>query len=157
MEEAFIQQITQHKALIYKVCRTFRGNDPEGARDLFQDIVAELWRAFPRYNGSAKWTTWAYRIALYVAITQQRKRKVVTVPFTGVEPPPAPEPNEQLAALHQAIAQLNEPDKALMLLYLDDLSYADMAEITGLTENHIGVKLNRIKSKLKNLLLYGKS
>jgi RNA polymerase sigma-70 factor (ECF subfamily) len=74
-----------------------------------------------------------------------------------MEPPPVPEPNEQLAALHQAIDLLHEPDKALILLYLDDLSYADMAEITGLTENHIGVKLSRIKSKLKNLLLHGKS
>ncbi|HAD13816.1 MAG TPA: RNA polymerase subunit sigma-70 [Saprospirales bacterium] len=157
MEESFIQLVTQHKALIYKVCRTFRENDPEGARDLFQDIVAELWRAFPRYNGTAKWTTWAYRIALYVAITQQRRRKLHMVPFTGMEPPPVPEPNEQLAALHQAIVRLNEPDKALILLYLDDLSYADMAEITGLTETHIGVKLSRIKSKLKNLLFHGKS
>jgi RNA polymerase sigma-70 factor (ECF subfamily) len=88
-----------------------------------------------------------------VAITQQRKRKLPTVAFPDVELPPPPEPNEQLANLHQAIAQLSEPDKAIILLYLDDLSYADMAEITGLTENHIGVKLNRIKGKLKNLLL----
>lgn len=161
MEEDFLQQVEQHKALIYKVCHTFRGNDSDAKRDLFQDIVGELWKAFPRYNGSVKWTTWAYRIALNVAITQQRRRKVQTVEWSdALEQEPAsvpPEASEQLAALHRTIAQLNEIEKSIILLYLDDHSYTDIADITGLTENHVGVKVNRIKSKLKTLLFHGKS
>lgn len=159
MEEIFLRQIEQHKALIFKVCHTFRGADAEAQRDLFQDIVAELWRAFPRFNGSVKWTTWAYRIALNVAITQQRRKRIATVEWSdaaaGAVQHPA-ETDEQLAALNQAIATLNEAEKALILLYLDDLSYADIADITGLSENHVGVKINRIKNKLKSLLLHGK-
>lgn len=165
MEETFLRQIEQHKALIFKVCHTFRNNDAEARRDLFQDIVAELWRAFPRFNGSVKWTTWAYRIALNVAITQDRRKKIATVEWSEAlavdaerqsSRPDSEDLSESLAALYQAIAQLNEAEKALILLYLDDLSYADIADITGLTENHVGVKINRIKSKLKTLLFHGK-
>ena len=164
MEEAFLRQIEQHKTLIFKVCHTFRGADKEGQRDLFQDIVAELWRAFPRFNHSVKWTTWACRIALNVAITQQRRRKITTVEWTDefasaidrqANRPASEGAGDQLNTLYQAISRLNEAEKALILLYLDDLSYADIADITGLTENHVGVKINRIKSKLKSLLLHG--
>lgn len=166
MEQAFIQLITTHQALIYKVCHVY-ASEPDARRDLFQEIVAQLWRAFPRYNADLKWTTWAYRIALNVAITQWRKPRKTSLIYTGSfqaqleqslpDTPYDATSDEQLAALHHAIAQLNPADKALIVLYLDGLSYADIAQVVGITENNAGVKLNRIKTKLKAMLQHGTS
>jgi RNA polymerase sigma-70 factor, ECF subfamily len=158
MEKEFLQLITTHKALIYKICHTYERD--EGLRnDLFQEIILNLWKAFPRYEAKAKWTTWAYKIGLNVAITQRRKQHISTTaladdfekalsdtPYDGTV-------EERLKALYQAIAQLNAAEKALILLHLDDVPYADISEIIGITENNVGVKLNRIKSKLKSILL----
>lgn len=166
MEQAFTELIKTHQALIYKVCHVYANGD-EARRDLFQEIVAQLWRAFPKYNTDQKWTTWAYRIALNVAITQWRKPEKVSLSYSGSfqirleqslpDTPYDPTPDERLAALHAAIAQLSPAEKALILLYLDGLSYADIAQVTGITENNAGVKLNRIKAKLKTMLQHGKS
>ncbi|MEY4904847.1 MAG: hypothetical protein RLZZ292_2662 [Bacteroidota bacterium] len=157
MQEQFLEYITIHNALIYKVCHTFE-RDSERQRDLFQDIILNLWKAFPNFKNNSKWTTWAYRIALNVAITQRRKPQVTTSElnetfYTALADATFDERKEtRLNALHQAINQLNPAEKALILLYLDDASYSEIAEIIGITENNIGVKLNRIKSKLKQLL-----
>lgn len=166
MEQAFIQHIEKNKNLIYKVCHVYEARE-HARRDLFQEIVVQLWRAFPNYNPAYKWTTWAYRIALNTAITQRRKSSLNTIPFSGllqneweqkiVDRPEENGEDERIEALHQAIAQLNPVEKALVLLYLDNQSYSDMAEIVGLSENNVGVRLNRVKSKLKSILLYGKS
>lgn len=165
LEQAFLKHIALHQALIYKVCHTFERAE-EARRDLFQDILVQLWRAFPNYNGSCKWTTWAYRIALNVAITQRRKSKMSITGLTDqlqqeidrTRPAGSYDTtaDEQAEALHRAIAQLTAAEKALILLYLDDVSYKEISDITGMTENNVGVKLNRIKSKLKTLLSYGK-
>jgi RNA polymerase sigma-70 factor, ECF subfamily len=159
MQEQFLEYITTHNALIYKVCHTFE-RDLERQRDLFQDIILNLWKAFPNFKNNSKWTTWAYRIALNVAITQRRKPQVTTSElnetfYTGLADVTFDESKEtRLNALYQAINQLNPAEKALILLYLDDASYSEIAEIIGITENNIGVKLNRIKFKLKQLLTH---
>ena len=158
MQAAFLAHITQHKALIYKVCHTFE-RDEDLRRDLFQDIVLNLWKAFPNFQGTAKWTTWAYRIALNVALAQRRKTRIATTELTDVfaqslaTASPDSQTEDRLASLYAAIAQLNAAEKALILLYLDDISYSEIAEIVGITENNVGVKLNRIKVKLKLLML----
>ena len=157
MQEEFLALIAEHKTLIYKVCHTFE-RDAELRRDLFQEILLNLWKAYPTYQPTAKWTTWAYRIALNVAITLRRKSQLPTAEYSeliGQKLTDAPYdtlPDERLSALHQAIAQLNTAEKALILLYLDDISYAEIAEIIGITENNVGVKINRIKSKIKQIL-----
>jgi RNA polymerase sigma-70 factor (ECF subfamily) len=157
MQEQFLKYITTHKALIYKVCHTFEP-DTERQRDLFQDIILNLWKAFPNFKAQSKWTTWAYRIALNVAITQRRKPQISTSEldegvYEHLSDSVFDESKEiRLNALYKAINHLNEVEKALILLYLDDVSYSEIAEIIGITENNIGVKLNRIKSKLKLLL-----
>jgi RNA polymerase sigma-70 factor, ECF subfamily len=158
MEKEFLQLITTHKALIYKICHTYERD--EGLRnDLFQEIILNLWKAFPRYEAKAKWTTWAYKIGLNIAITQRRKQHISTTVLaddfekTLSDTPYDETVEERLKALYQAIAQLNAAEKALILLHLDDISYADISEIVGITENNVGVKLNRIKSKLKLILL----
>lgn len=154
MEQQFLTYIEAHQGLLYKVCRTYEA-EREAQRDLYQEIVLQLWRAFPRFDGRAQWSTWAYRIALNVAITQRRRQRMSTLelserpetamPDTAVGP-------DALEVLYRAITQLNDAEKALILLHLDDLPYSEIAEITGLTENHVGVKLSRIKSKLKTLI-----
>jgi RNA polymerase sigma factor (sigma-70 family) len=157
MQAAFLAHITAHKALIYKVCHTFERDD-DLRRDLFQDIVLHLWRAFPNFQAAAKWTTWAYRIALNVAITKRRKPQIITAEWSDTferrlpDTPYDSTTDERLAALYASINQLNAAEKALILLYLDDISYAEIAEIIGITENNVGVKLNRIKTKLKQML-----
>jgi RNA polymerase sigma factor (sigma-70 family) len=158
MQAAFLAHITQHKALIYKVCHTFE-RDEDLRRDLFQEIVLNLWKAFPNFQGTAKWTTWAYRIALNVALAQRRKPQIPTAELTNILTQSLAASSsdslveERLTALYAAIAQLNAAEKALILLYLDDISYSEIAEIVGITENNVGVKINRIKAKLKFLML----
>lgn len=165
MEQEFITCLDRHSALLHKVCHTY-AYDPEQRRDLFQEIVVQLWRAFPKYNPALKWTTWAYRIALNVAITQRRKTTLPTVSLTDPfrqaaenslrDHPYDAAADEQTTALYRAIAQLNAAEKALVLLFLDDIPYAEIAEITGITENYVGVKMSRVKAKLKTLVIYGK-
>lgn len=158
MEKEFLQLVTTHKALIYKICHTYE-RDERLRNDLFQEIILNLWKAFPKYDATTKWTTWAYKIGLNVAITQRRKQRIPTTAFSNdfeqtlSDTPYDYTVEERLKTLHQAIAQLNAAEKALILLYLDDVSYADISEIIGITENNVGVKLNRIKSKLKSILL----
>jgi RNA polymerase sigma-70 factor, ECF subfamily len=158
MEQVFIGHITAHQALLFKVCRIF-GPTQEARDDLFQDIVLQLWLAFPNYQSTAKWTTWAYRIALNVAISQCRKKYLPTTSLSGNlystlanRPADPTEAQDTLAALYVAIAMLDPAEKALVLLYLDELSYAEIAEITGISVGNVGVKLNRVKAKLRTII-----
>ena len=158
MEKEFLELVTKHKALIYKICHTYERDDVL-RNDLIQEIILNLWKAFPKYDATTKWTTWAYKIGLNVAITQIRKRHIPTTTLTAEfeqtfsDTPYDYTVEDRLKTLHQAIAHLNAAEKALILLYLDDVSYSDISEIIGITENNVGVKLNRIKSKLKSILL----
>jgi len=129
------------------------------SEDLFQEIVLQLWKSYPTFNHESRITTWMYRVALNTAISSLRKGKRTLG-------------NQQLSSLHdnlqenkdiridiqydhalqQAILALNRFDKALVLLYLDENSYLEMSEIMGISESNIGVKINRIKKKLKQIL-----
>ncbi len=151
----FLALVDQHQGIIHKVCRLYR-DTPEDQEDLFQEIIYQLWRSLPSFVGTAKFTTWMYRIALNTAMATYRKKSPQLV-FSGTFPERA---EEDVSAERQhreekmfaALKQLNDPEKALIALYLDDLSYREIAELTGLTENHVGVKLNRIKTKIKKIL-----
>lgn len=154
-EQQFVILLEQHQAILHKVCRLYAA-DREARKDLFQDMVVQLWRAFPQYDaGRSKWSTWAWRIALNVALTRRRNKRHTELPlpeqpeFTDTDLPPDTD------ALFWAIGQLNASDKALIMLFLEELSYAEMAEVTGLSVSHIGVKLHRIKSLLKKYLTHG--
>ncbi len=158
MEKEFIQLITEHQGIIHKVCRMYCRN-PADAEDLFQEITLQLWRSYPVFNKYAKVSTWMYRLALNTAITRLRKSSIRASwqPLTSRNYNAA-QPNEQRLdveydqELQKALNTLNKFDKALVLLYLDEKSYKEIAEIMGVTESNIGVKINRIKKKLKQLL-----
>jgi RNA polymerase sigma-70 factor (ECF subfamily) len=158
LEKQFIQVITEHQGIILKVCRMYC-SDREDSKDLFQEIVLQLWKSYPKFNGTAKISTWMYRLALNIAITRLRKnsRRPGTSPL-GDQHLEFPDQKSQRIdieyghELQLAIDSLNKFDKALMLLYLDEKSYKEMAEIMELSETNVGVKIGRIKQKLKEKL-----
>lgn len=151
-ETQFLQLIDQHQGIIFKICRLYR-DTKEDREDLFQEIVFQLWKSLPGYSARASFTTWMYRVALTTAIAVFRKKQPRIV-YTAALPEhtlgPRPE-NPAAEQLMQTLKQLNDGEKALIALYLEDLSYQEIAEITGISENYVGVKLNRIKQKLAKL------
>jgi RNA polymerase sigma factor (sigma-70 family) len=152
-ETHFLQLINTHQAIIHKICRLYR-DTPQDREDLFQEIIFQLWRSVPSFQGKSKFSSWMYRIALNTAILSFRKKRP-DIRYTDRLPdnPEEPrEPDEQQEQLLHALKQLNNGDKALITLYLEDLSYKEISEITGITENNVGVKLNRIKNKIQQLL-----
>lgn len=152
-ETQFLQLISTHQAILHKICRLYRDTSQD-REDLFQEIIFQLWRSVPSFQGKAKFSSWMYRIALNTAILPFRKKRP-DIRYTDQLPdnPEEPhEPDRQQEQLLYALKQLNDADKALITLYLEDLSYKEIAEITGITENNVGVKLNRIKNKIQQLL-----
>ena len=151
MEQQFIYTINQHQAIIHKVCRLYR-DTPEDREDLFQEIVYQLWKAYPSFRQQSLVSTWMYRIALSTAMAKYRKKSSST-PITSLEnievtasSPGEAHPKQEM--LYRAIAILSAPERAIIALYLDDYSYEEIADMIGISANYVGVKLNRIKQKL---------
>ena len=126
------------------------GRDRE---DLFQEILLNAWKGIHNFKGDARFSTWLYRVALNTAITFYRKeqRQVETTPWPSTLslPDDTNDYKQELDALYQAIAELSPVDKALVMLYLEDYSYAEIGDIMGITANNVAVKMNRIKTKLR--------
>lgn len=134
-------------------------DNAEDRADLFQEIVLQLWGSFDSYKGEAKLSTWMYRVALNTAISQFRKQKK-KAPLTSLSDKEyqIPDPveyaySEELQFLYQAIGNLSEIEKAIMMLYLEDHSYEEISEVMGISKNLVGVKLNRIKNRLRKKLV----
>ena len=148
--------ISQHKGVIYKVANSYC-KDADDRKDLVQEIILQLWRSFPSFNYSVKVSTWMYRVALNVAISFYRrdsKRKNATTELSDslIEIIPDDEPSEtegQLNKLQQFISELKELDRALMILYLEEKSQREIADILGLSESNVSTKVDRIKQKLR--------
>ncbi|RZM12830.1 MAG: sigma-70 family RNA polymerase sigma factor [Pedobacter sp.] len=152
---AFVVLLEQHKGLIHKICRLYRDH-PEDRKDLFQEITFQLWKSYPAFKGNAKISTWFYRIALNTAINIFRKKQPSLQYIAEIPDSADDEPSDELARrqeqLFAAMQQLNDSDKAIMTLYLEDLTYSQIAEVIGISENYIGVKINRIKTKIQALI-----
>ncbi len=154
-ERQFLILINEHQGIIHKICRLYR-DVQEDREDLFQEITFQLWKSHNSFKNNSKISTWIYRIALNTAIATFRKKKQ-DVEYRPTLPEMAEEqPDEELALrqerLFSALKQLDDGDKAIITLYLEDLSYQQIADIIGISENYVGVKLNRIKIKIQNLL-----
>jgi RNA polymerase sigma factor (sigma-70 family) len=157
-EKAFIQLINQHQKIIHKVCNLYL-TWQEDKEDLFQEITLQAWKAYSQFRGDAKFSTWLYRVSLNTAITFFRKDKknafiasVSEIPdlvHMGDKDPI----EEKTKAMYAAIANLSKIDKAIVMLYLEDYSYAEISDIIGITANNIAVKMNRIKVKLREATL----
>lgn len=157
-EGHFLEVLGRHEQIINKVIRIY-GADSEDRSDLFQEIVYQLWRSYGSFKGESRISTWLYRVALNTAITSLRKIKKVP-DHTELDDQSlhvsasfdTPERSQQVQQLYFAIRSLGEVDRALVMLYLEELSYKEIAEVLGLTEDNVGVKLNRIKTKLRVLI-----
>jgi RNA polymerase sigma factor (sigma-70 family) len=154
--KAFEQKIKQHEMLIHKVCSLYAWEKSD-RQDLFQEIVLQLWKAFPKFKGDSKFSTWLYRVALNTAITGLRKQRNF---IDYYEPTTLPQhyddsassmEEEQFKLLYKAIDQLNEIERAITMLYMEDKPYEEMEEILGISQGHLRVKMNRIKEKLRQL------
>ncbi|MNH24982.1 ECF RNA polymerase sigma factor SigR [compost metagenome] len=155
-ETQFLILINEHQGIIHKICRVYR-DIREDREDLFQEITFQLWKSRESFKNDAKISTWIYRIALNTAIATFRKKKA-DIQYCPILPDLEEEPLDEALALRQerlftALKQLDDGDKAIITLYLEDLSYQQIADITGISENYVGVKLNRIKIKIQNLLI----
>ena len=157
-DDQFSALIEEHKGILYKIAQSYCRN-PEDRKDLIQEIVVQLWKSHGRYDSRFKLSTWIYRIALNIAISfyrRDKKRSAQTVPLEEMIIEPAVEPvvspNEQIAALYRVIAQLDELNRALMILYLDDKSYREIASILGISETNVATKISRLKQKIKEQL-----
>jgi RNA polymerase sigma factor (sigma-70 family) len=153
----FEQQVRMHEALLHKVCRLYAHTDAD-RQDLFQEIVIQLWRSYPKFRGEAKRSTWMYRVALNTAITGLRRKKdfinsydPATLPVHLADDNSALLKEEKLQEMYVAIAQLNEVERAIVMLYMDDKSYEEMEEILGMAQGNLRVKMTRIKEKLRQL------
>ncbi|RZA03635.1 MAG: sigma-70 family RNA polymerase sigma factor [Sphingobacteriaceae bacterium] len=155
MEKEFLKSVNEHQGILFKICRMYC-TDNDDVNDLFQDMLLQLWQAWPSFKGASKLTTWMYRICLNTAIARLRKSsrspavQILTEAQYGM-PDAGPQRLDILfdSELQVAIDSLSRIDKALIMLYLDEKSYKEIAEIMDMTESNVGVKLNRIKNKLK--------
>lgn len=152
-EKEFITLLNQHQKIIHKVCNLYM-NRYSDREDLFQEITLQAWKAYGSFRGDARFSTWLYRVALNTAITFFRKEKRRPgLQLTDSLPEQADDTHdpveEQLRAMYAAIGELSRIDKALIMLYLEDYSYNEIGEMMGITANNVAVKMNRIKTKLK--------
>jgi RNA polymerase sigma-70 factor (ECF subfamily) len=158
LEAEFINQLEEHQNILHKICKLYTG-DMDSHKDLFQEMTIQLWKSYPSFRGDSKFTTWAYRVALNTAISlyRNKKRNVPTVQWDNSLHHIRYEEydtrqEEQLRSLYLAVHKLNDIEKALVYMYLEDKDYAEISETLGISEVNARVKMNRIKTKLKNML-----
>ncbi|MFT4839003.1 MAG: RNA polymerase sigma factor (sigma-70 family) [Nonlabens sp.] len=158
LEKEFVKQLDENQNIVHKICRLYT-NDQHAHNDLFQEVTVQLWRAYPKFRGDSKFSTWMYRVALNTAITLYRKstRRVKTQDYESVQfkiedRSEDDEQMEQLTLLYGAVKQLNDIEKALVFLYLEDKNYREISETMGISEVNARVKMNRIKTKLTNII-----
>ncbi len=160
-EIEFAQLLEQHQNILHKICRLYTV-DSDSHKDLFQEIVIQIWKSYPKFRGDSKFTTWAYRIGLNTAISLYRgsKRKITTVDWDmslqNIKYEEYDTDSEnQLKQLYAAVHRLNDIEKALVYMYLEDKDYAEIAETLGISEVNARVKMNRIKTKIKKTIAKG--
>ena len=158
LETKFLSDFEQNQNIAHKICRLYTTNQ-DAHKDLFQEITIQLWKNYSKFRGDSKFSTWMYRVALNTAISLYRKstRKVKTQDISEVEFKISSTnyddtEERQLSALYKAVHKLNDIDKALIFLYLEDKPYKEISETLGISSVNARVKMNRAKEKLKNIL-----
>lgn len=152
-QRIFEEWLAHHRGLLFKVIRAYAFNSHD-QDDLFQEITTQVWNSVPRYRGDSAVTTWIYRVALYSAMGWSKKenhhrdnhQSIISEDCLLLQKS-SPE-NPQLDWLYEQITQLDEIDRSLTLLLLDGFSYQEIGDTMGISQNYVGVKLNRIKKKL---------
>lgn len=154
-EAKFLALVRQHESILRKICFVYTHNRSE-REDLMQDIILQLWKSFPGFSGKSAFSTWMYRVALNTAISQTRKR-TSTVEMTATTEPAVEtesmlELSEDIRILYRAISRLKMSEKAIILLWLEEKSYEEIAETTGITVKNVSVQLVRIRKKLSGII-----
>jgi len=157
-ETHFLQLIRENKGILFKISKIYQ-DDPEDRDDLLQEMILQLWLAFDGYRGDSKFSTWMYRVALNTAIAffkkQKRRSDSEQIPYQferAEELSSSDEKEEQLALFYRAIQELNKVEKALIYLYMEDMPYGEIASNLGISEINVRVRLNRIKTRLKEIV-----
>ena len=157
-EKIFNDLVQDNQASIYRICYAYL-YDKSHAGDLYQEILLQVWKSIPKYKGNAKMSTWVYRIAVNTAITYNARNARNThielsertdLPENGTDE--SKEKEEMLSRLSYAISLLEQQDRLIISLVLEDLSYKEIAEITGSNSNNTGVRIKRIKERLLKLM-----
>ena len=160
LENTFLAALEQQQQRLLRVCSVY-AVDNDDKKDLFQEVVINIWQAMPTFEGKSSISTWMFRIALNVCLRLQDKqakkkdrfRRLDSMQIENIkEDETNHEEHDQLIQLRNCIKKLDDADKALTTLYLEGLPYKEIADITGLTENNIAVKIKRIKTKLLNCI-----
>jgi len=158
VKEDFLRNITQNQGIIHKVTRIYC-DDEDDRKDLFQEILIQLWKSYDKFREQSKFSTWMYRVAINTAITNfkrgkksRKKSEIGKDLYQLADEPYDEEKEEHLKLLHEAINQLTGIEKSITLLYLEDKAYEEISEITGISQNYVRVKMNRIKKKLESFV-----
>ena len=153
-EKRFAQLVNEHKSTIYSVCYMF-SQDEDEVNDLFQETLINMWKGIESFRDESKISTWIYRVALNTCLLQERKKKkeVQKVPLTmDVNFFEDTDANAtQVRQLHQRIGKLGLVDRAIVMMWLEDMSYDEIGAVMGITPQNVGVKLFRIKEQLKKM------
>jgi RNA polymerase sigma-70 factor (ECF subfamily) len=154
-ETEFLEQVRQNQGIIYKLVGLY-ATDAEEKKDLYQEVLLQAWKGWQSFRQEAKFSTWLYRICLNTIFTQQRKKHRVDYKESLEAVSPAIQngvlQNEDVVRLRLAIRQLSETDRAIISMNLDGYENSEVAEMLGISNNHVAVKLHRIKQQLGNLL-----
>lgn len=159
-ETIFLSALEQNQEKLYRICSIY-SEDDEDAKDLFQEVLVNIWRSMSTFKGNSSMGTWMFRVALNVCLrfkskhtkSQNRFIRLDSMTISNLESEEnSEEENEKLKALRKCVKKLNDGDKAIVALYLEGVVYSEISSILGLSENHIAVKVKRIKSKLFNCI-----
>lgn len=154
LQAEFQEQIEKHKKILYKICSLYC-RDADDRQDLAQEILVELWRAFPRFDRQRVFSTWMYRVGINAAISfsrreLSRKRHVVTMEDQILSEIPLTEADKTSSTMLHAVIEGFDPlNKALLLLYLDGNSHGEISEVLGISATNVGTKIGRLKEALK--------
>ena len=157
LDKDFLEKLNQNIGVAHKVCAIYFSASDE-REDVFQDMMYQLCRSYPRFQGTAKFSTWMYRVCLNTALTSLRKNKhkesgPITYEHQQIADEGSDPQHESMKQLLEAIERLSPINKAVILLYLEDFRYEEIANITGLTKSNVSVRLVRIKKELESQLV----
>jgi RNA polymerase sigma-70 factor, ECF subfamily len=156
-QRLFIERVRAAQGILHRICAVYTP-DRESGNDLRQEMLLQLWRSYPSFGNRSSFSTWMYRVALNTALMHRRseKRRRPTVSIDDVPPPNAethdPADSQDVQFLYRCIQELPKLDRAVILMQLEQKSYQEIAEVTGLSEGSVSVRLVRIKQKLRAML-----
>ena len=154
-DKRFLELIHRHQSILHKICYAYCCN-PSEREDLQQEIVLQLWRSFPSFRGKSQFSTWMYRVALNTALNRTSKPAFFLegpkAHEIGYDPGDDYDLSEGIRLLHKAISQLKKIDRAIILLWLEELSYKEIAETIGITEKNVSVRIVRVKNRLSEII-----